>query len=305
MPILQRERKGAAGREALTPPIKVPKLDPPQRLDKFLIENFPNTSRQFWKGKLSEIVRINQKKVSKGLLLKGGENIALLEPLPKKNPTLPPNPKIPLKILYQDPHLLAVEKPAGIPCHPLREKENSTIVNAVLARFPKQAKVGDSWKEAGLIYRLDNETSGVLLFARTSEALEKFRHLSQGEEMKKTYLALVEGTPPRKGTIDLPISHHPKNKRKMQTNPKGRKANTEYRVLRSDPETSLIEAIIHKGSRHQIRIHFAAIGHPILGDRLYGFPLARHYLHAHQIEFFHPYLKKNIVITSTPPPEFK
>lgn len=294
--------------------IQVPNLSIPERLDKFLIGQFPNSSRQYWRDHLETIVRIDGNRAAKGRTLRGGESIELLEDPPAEE-TPSANPDIPLKILYQDEWLFAVDKPAGLPCHPLRRKESETLVNAVLAAFPKQAALPPA-REAGLVHRLDNETSGVVLFARSPEALAGLRSLSQSGGIRKTYLALVAGMLTGKGRIKVPIGHHPGNVKKMvaiedpadQERIKARRAETCYESVETFESASLLKVEIRVGARHQIRVHLAHLGHPLLGDKLYGKSAQpetpHHFLHASELHFQHPYLGKNLSISAPLPEEF-
>src|SRR5262249_32266805 len=246
-------------------------------------------------------------------LLRGGEPISLAEPVPEKSFAVRPNPSLELDILYLDDFLFAVNKVAGLPCHPLKPQERRTVANAVVAHFPEQAKL-EPKREAGLVHRLDNETSGVLLFARSPQALERLRALSQGAKLKKSYLAWVHGCLRGQGKIDQPIGHHPKNSKKMcvasnlaaAKRLRARPARTEYESLDAGTEASLLRVVIRSGARHQIRVHLAALGHPIFGDRLYGSGdgLPRQLLHAWQLEFRHPWTQRSLQICAPPPENF-
>jgi 23S rRNA pseudouridine1911/1915/1917 synthase len=296
--------------------LTVPEQKTPIRLDKFLIEQFPHTSRHFWREHLQEWVQVNGKKPAKGHLLKGGEKLFLREIPPSELPSLSPNPQVVLPILFEDNFLFAVDKPVGLPCLPLSANERETIVHGVLARFPDQAKVDQDTWECGLIHRLDNETSGVLLFAKNPDMKQSLFQLNQEGKITKEYLAWVEGVVPQGGVIDLPIAHHPKNPRKMVValsekeakKFKARPALTQYEVLKKTPTHTLLRVGIHRGARHQIRVHLASRGHPVVGDALYGSgpdsTRRRHLLHASEIFFHHPMGGKGIRIQAPPPPDF-
>jgi 23S rRNA pseudouridine1911/1915/1917 synthase len=301
----------------------VPEQKTPIRLDKFLIERFPHTSRHFWRKHLNKYVRVDGKAPAKGQMLKGGE-VLLLREIPATDlPPLKPNPALQILILFEDEFLFAVDKPAGLPClpagkagQPLKESERDTVVQGVLGRFPNQAEVDPGAWEAGLIHRLDNETSGVLLFAKNAETKRRLSALNREGKINKEYLAWVEGVVEQDGVIDRPIAHHPKNPRKMwvaTTEPeakklKARPALTQFQVLKKTPSHSLLRVGIHRGARHQIRVHLASRGHPVVGDSLYGSgrpsALKRHLLHASEIFFHHPYDGKKIVIRSPAPKDF-
>jgi len=290
--------------------LTVPILARPERLDRFLARNFPGTPREYWRNNLEAKTRINGRKAVKGALLRGGETLELAETPSEAGPSLIPNREIPLHILYQDRHLLAVDKPAGPPCHPLREGETQTLANAVVARFPQQAELTPR-REAGLVHRLDNETSGAILFARDAETLQSLRASSQSGAMRKIYLARVEGRLQGEGRIDFPIAHHPKSSKKMVVarnsaeakKLSARSAETEYQVLSSEGESSLVRVEIKTGRRHQIRVHLASLGHPLLGDKLYGATQAssRLHLHASEIILLHPHSGEELSIHSPTP----
>lgn len=295
--------------------LTVPPLPAPERLDKFLLRQFPASGRRYWRDRLEAVVRLNGKKAAKGYLLLGGESLEFSETPPMADAEIATNPDIPLNILYEDAHLLAVDKPAGLPCHPLRHDESKTLAQAVLARFPGQRLLRPA-REAGLVYRLDNDTSGVVLFARTPESLTELRQLSRSGGMSKIYLAVVEGILSQDGEIRYPIAHHPKNRKKMlaitqELEARGipaRPAETLFEPLKEVEGKTLLRVEIKVGQRHQIRAHLAALGHPIVGDVLYGAAerpdLGRHLLHAAEIRFQHPVLGTPVVLASPTPQEF-
>ncbi len=295
--------------------VRVPPLEQPERLDKFLIRTFPQTSRAYWREHLLPSVRVDGNKPAKGQFLHGGETLLLARIPPEKKLPPQPNPEIKLKVLYEDPFLIAVDKPAGLPCYPLHEKETQTVVNGILARYPEQSEIDpESW-EAGLLHRLDNETSGVLLFARSGEANEKFGALNREGKILKEYRAWVEGPVTENGLIRKPIAHHPKNKKKMVIPKdekeikklKARPALTQFEVIKSGKKFSLLRVGIAKGSRHQIRIHLASLGHPVAGDTLYGGKILsdpRYLLHHYQVQLKHPFTGKVLTINAPLPKKF-
>ena len=184
------------------------------------------------------------------------------------------------KLLHEDAAVIVVNKPGGVPCHPLKAGERDTVMNAVVARFPDTATAGEKPLEGGLVHRLDNGTSGALLIARNRGAFEKLRDAIRAGRIARRYEALVAGSLERKIQIDTPIAHHAKNARKMvagdpsSANPKraGRAATTLAEPIRRVGEFTLLSVAPKTGSRHQIRVHLASLGHPIVGDTLYGGP---------------------------------
>jgi len=292
--------------------ILVPSLNAPERLDLFLVRMFPHTSRKFWKERLDSEVTVNGRKARKGQLLQGGENLLLSQIPPSLE--LPPraNLEVPIRVLYEDPYLIALDKAASIACHPLREDESDTLANGLIARYPELANFAERPREAGLLHRLDHETSGVLLVARSEEAWRAFRDLQRRLKITKFYLALVSGNLSGHGVFRQAIGHRGRNAKEMQVeNDKARglrTAETWYRSVRNQKEQSLLALKIHRGARHQIRVHLAHAGHPILGDKIYhpvtnsDFP--RHLLHAHGVFFLHPFSKRFLWIKSPIPNDF-
>ncbi len=213
------------------------------------------------------------------------------------------------RLLYEDKELLVIDKPAGMPSASLKVGETGTVASWLIEQYPKQAKLPKGSVEAGLINRLDNDTSGVLIAAKTYDAYHDLRRQFMEGSAHKEYLALVIGYPPEHGAIDAPIAHHPKKKSKMvvcdsqeRTKEwKGRPASTSFliqkRYLFETHPYALLSVTIGAGVRHQIRVHLAHIGHPIAGDKLYKNPkkraadplkLKRHFLHSAKLIISHP-----------------
>ena len=288
-------------------------LDAGKRLDVFLQEQLPQYSRsrlQTWikAGR----VRIDGRPQRPSYRLRGRESIQVE---PAELPRLRAAPEdIPLKILYEDPDLLAVDKPAGMVVHAGAGCHSGTLVNALLHRFGSLSQVGGEWRP-GIVHRLDRYTSGVLLVARHDAA---HRHLAQqfaARKTEKTYLALVHGSIEQdQGRIEKPIWRDPLKRVRMTARlGRGRAAVTEYRVLRRFAAFTLLEVRIRTGRTHQIRVHLASLGHPVVGDRLYGAPariegrppLGRFFLHAHRIRFLQPSTGAPITLESCLPPELE
>jgi len=212
---------------------------------------------------------------------------------------------LPLRILYEDAHILAVDKAAGMVVHPGAGHFTGTLVGALMHHSRELSGVGGDPTRAGIMHRLDKETSGCLLVAKTDRAHAALAEQFAGRDVRKIYLARVAGIPRRTfGTIDAPIARHPHHRQKMAVseNERGREAVTEYRVLLTDGKTSLLECRPKTGRTHQIRVHLKSIGHPVLGDPLYGQrgPYTRHMLHAYKIAFLHPVTRKPMEICAPP-----
>lgn len=203
---------------------------------------------------------------------------------------------IPLKIIYEDESLLVVDKPPGMVVHPAPGHSSGTLVNALLHHCSDLAGIGGV-QRPGIVHRLDKETSGLMVVAKSDSALQALSRQFKLRSIKKQYLAIVRGeVHQNQGTIDAPIGRHKIHRKKMASSSKGRKASTGYSVLARLKGCSIVKLFPKTGRTHQIRVHLASIGYPILGDRLYGgsiaikgYPeLARHALHAYQLELAHP-----------------
>ena len=278
-----------------------------QRLDRFLVDVTPGLSRARARTILEAgQVRVDGHRVRKGEPLVEGNVVEVTGDLPPQD--FPPvaTPAVTLVIRYQDADVVVVEKPAGMPTHPLRPDETGTLANALIAHFPEMSGVGFHQREPGLLHRLDTDTSGLLLAARNQEAFEELRAATAGEKLEKRYLALVEGRLAGEGTIELPLVPHRKDPKRVEAVTehvrlraavKPHPATTRWRVASEVGEYTLLEVSLTRAFRHQVRAHLAAIGHPLVGDVLYRGPalpsdisqgLARHCLHASEIHFPHP-----------------
>ena len=234
-------------------------------------------------------VRIGGRPPRKGDRTVAGARVEVT--LPTEDPHPVPQPELALEILHLDPQLVAVDKPAGIPSHPLAPGERGTVVNALVARHPECADASADPREGGLVHRLDTLTSGVLLAARTREAWLALRDAFSGRRVDKRYLAVVTGPVADAGEIDLPLRHRGDHV-EPALDGSGREALSEFRVLSRSGDAALLEVRIHTGVLHQIRAHLAAIGAPVLGDVGYGgraHPgLSRFFLHASRLGLAHP-----------------
>lgn len=219
--------------------------------------------------------------------------------------------EIPLEILYEDQHVVAVNKPAGMVVHLGAGQTEGTLVNALLGRYGALSTGGEA-ERPGIVHRLDKDTSGVLLVARNDAAHLKLAEQFSTRKIGKVYLALVQGViPGDHSRIDKPIERDPRHRLRMTARSGvGRKSVTEYtvidRVPASKPAVTMLEVRILTGRTHQIRAHMASIGHPVAGDELYGAakgPIPRFFLHAHRIEFAHPATGEPMKVEAPLPPE--
>ncbi|GIW46013.1 MAG: putative RNA pseudouridine synthase [Candidatus Binatia bacterium] len=265
------------------------------RLDVFVADKVPALSRRAVREAIAEgKIRLNGRRARKGLRVRQGEVVAVARELAQAQ-ELGPNPALPVRVLFEDEFIVAVDKPAGIPSHALRPFETETVANFLIARYPEMRSLSRAGLEAGLVHRLDTDTSGVLLAARTAHVREQLRQQFRTGQVCKEYLALVLGAVAEPGAISEPLEHDPARPGRMRVarGGNGREAMTHYWPLERYTEYTLLRVTIYTGVLHQIRVHLAWAGHPIAGDADYGgteIPLAlkRQFLHAKRISLHHP-----------------
>ena len=289
-----------------------------ERLDHYLVRTGFAPSRRVAQELVERgLVRINGRHSKKSELVGATDRVEVAST--NRRAAIEPNADLALEILHEDAAVLVVNKPGDMPCHPLNAGERDTVMNAVVARFPEIATVGEKPLEGGLVHRLDNGTSGALLIARNRGAFEKLRDAIRAGRISRRYEALVSGGAVEdKIQIDTPIAHHPKNARKMvvgdaySANPKraGRAASTLAEPIRRVGEFTLLSVTPKTGSRHQIRVHLASLGHPIVGDTLYGGPASeslehgRFWLHLSDVAFDSPAVG-HVKVTAPVPPDLR
>jgi 23S rRNA pseudouridine1911/1915/1917 synthase len=274
--------------------------DARRRLDLFLAQRVPALSRT----RIQELIREGNVRVD-GHIAKVSHRISAGEAIEIKvepRPALVAAPEdLPLELLLVDDDFVIVNKPAGMVVHAGAGHARGTLVNALLHRLGKLSGSGGALRP-GIVHRLDRETSGAMVVARNDSAHENLSEQFRSRNVRKVYVALVHGKMPRdSGSVTLPISRDPRRRTRMTAKgPAGRHARTDWRVIGRLDRCTLVEAVLHTGRTHQIRAHFAAIGHPIVGDTLYGAPrglragtrtlplLERNFLHAARIGFSHP-----------------
>ena len=198
---------------------------------------------------------------------------------------------IPLSIIYEDSHLVVVDKPAGLPVHPGPGHPDGTLVNALLAHCPDIRGIGGELRP-GIVHRLDRDTSGLLVVAKSQTAHQNLTEQMQRRAMLKEYLAVAVGlVTPESGTVDAPIGRDPRHRQRMAVSVGGRDARTHYETLAELPGHTLLKLRLETGRTHQIRVHLAYLGYPVLGDEVYGKTselLRRQFLHAARLGFHHP-----------------
>ncbi|PYJ00311.1 MAG: RluA family pseudouridine synthase [Verrucomicrobia bacterium] len=262
------------------------------RLDQFLAKRLPEHSR----SRLQQLIRGGFVRLNGGTsrprqIVRAGDKIDLIEPPPEKVDIQPE--AIPLDVLFEDDDLIVINKPAGMTVHPGAGQREHTLVNALLSHCAGLSGVGGK-ERPGIVHRLDKETSGCLVVAKNDMAHRELSKQFAARTVEKIYLALVAGKLRKPaGVIDEKIGRHPVHRKRMQVSPhRGRTARTEYRVIRSSDAASLIECRLHSGRTHQIRVHLHHLGHPVLGDKVYGPRFAKNFprqmLHAWKLGFRHP-----------------
>ncbi len=279
-----------------------------ERLDRWLHARFPDLSR----SRIQRLVEggwilVDGRPPRKaGQRLRGGEEVHIHIPPPEPT-TLEPEP-IPLEIVYEDEDLAVLVKPAGMVVHPAPGHATGTLVHALLHRYP-DLEVGGT-ERPGIVHRLDQGTSGLMVVARTDAAHRALTAQMAAREVFKVYWALVHGHPPERGTVDAPIGRHPVDRKRMAVVSGGREARTHYHVLARGGEVSLLELKLETGRTHQIRVHMAHLGHPLVGDPVYGrrrdpMGLERPFLHAARLAFRHPRTGRRLVFQAPLPEDLR
>ncbi len=283
-----------------------------QRLDKVLVICMPEFSRSRLQGLIDDgEVSINGVQAAKpGQIIAGPCTIQVRIPPSIPSDLLPED--IPLDIIYENKDLMVVNKPAGMVVHPAAGHASGTLVNAALAHDPDLEGISGE-QRPGLVHRLDKETSGLILIAKTDAAQNHLQDQFRLRKIEKFYLALVDGTPPTPtGRIEAAIGRDPRDRKRMAVVPpqKGRQAISEYRTLETFPEHTLLEVHPITGRTHQIRLHMVLLGCPITGDTVYGrktssLPLNRHFLHAVRLTVRLPREKQPHTFEAPLPPELE
>jgi len=263
------------------------------RLDKFVASARADLSRMEVQRliKAGE-VRVNGRTEKASYRLEAGDEVELVLPEPE-TPTIQPE-AVELDVLYEDDDLVAVNKPAGMVTHPAYGNWSGTLVNAALYHWPQMRDAGPDLERSGVVHRLDKDTSGVIVLAKTPQALRHLQRQFKRRTVYKLYTALVEGVPASNaGIIEAPIGRDPSRRKRMAVVKGGRPAITRYDLI-EDLETNVLLAVEPRtGRTHQIRVHLAWLGHPIVGDRLYGYRkqrigLKRRFLHASELHVDSP-----------------
>src|SRR5438034_8378963 len=272
--------------------VVVPKQNAQLRLDLFLAKELPGYSRSRLQQLIrTRFVRLNGEITRPRHLVRAGDKIELTEPSLEKIDNQPE--PIRLEVLLEDNDLIVINKPARLVVHPGAGHRQHTLVNALLSHCTTLSGIGGK-ERPGIVHRLDKETSGCLIVAKNDEAHRELSKQFAERTIEKIYLALVGGKLRKEaGTIEEKIRRHPVHRQRMSvTSSRGRAAKTEYRIVRSGDNASLVECRLHSGRTHQIRVHLHHLGHPVLGDKVYATRAAKDFprqmLHAWKIGFRHP-----------------
>lgn len=290
------------------------------RLDRALADTIPTLSRE----RLKALIRSGAVQ-SKGLAVrdpalkvKGGEALRLVVPEPKAAHNEPQD--IPLKILFEDEHLLVIDKPAGLVVHPAAGNLDGTLVNALLHHCAGKLSGIGGVARPGIVHRIDKDTSGLLVVAKTDVAHEGLARQFAAHSIDRRYLAIVGGVPKTAaGTIEAPLARSATNRKKIAIveGHRGKRAVTHWKRLEVLRDAALIECRLETGRTHQVRVHMASIGHPLLGDPVYGragkthgkvlkeLGFDRQALHAAELGFTHPVTKNRLSFSSPMPPDMQ
>ena len=281
-----------------------------QRIDKLLAERYPAFSRTYFQKLIEEgFVLLNDRPIKKRFAPEAGDEIEVCFQLTEQISLAPEI--IPLDILFEDEHLIAINKPAGMVVHPAPGHWNGTFVNALLGHCQDLAPNGDPLRP-GIVHRLDKNTSGVLIAAKTGPAHQKLVQMFSSCQMKKIYLAICIGRPPNT-TVAAAIGRHPTQRKEMAVvAQRGKEAVSQIQVLAFDHQLSLVMIRPQTGRTHQIRVHLKYIGHPVLGDATYGsdkindaLKVQRQLLHAYRLSFMHPITNAPISLAAPIPEDLK
>jgi 23S rRNA pseudouridine1911/1915/1917 synthase len=258
------------------------------RVDRYIADTIDALSRSHTRKLIDDgHILVNTAPCKASYAIRTGDTITITLPPPQPTEIIPE--AIPLDILYEDEHIVIINKPAGMVVHPAPGHTSGTLVHALLSRYPDMHISGDT--RPGIVHRLDQDTSGVMVVARNQQAMHMLSDQQKARAMHKAYLLVVEGRfREPSGSIEAPIARHPQDRKRQSVVAHGRYARTHYRVLEELGTYTLVEAVLETGRTHQIRVHFAHIHRPVLADPLYGlrkpratFGLRRQFLHAHKL----------------------
>jgi 23S rRNA pseudouridine1911/1915/1917 synthase len=277
------------------------------RLDQALVRIFPQYSRNRLQAWLkSGHITIDGRRLGANHAVTGGEAVAL-QPPRVADAAAPQAQRMPLKVVFEDAALIVIDKPAGLVVHPGAGQPDRTLLNALLAHAPALAAV----PRGGIVHRLDKDTSGLLVVAKTVEAQVSLVKQLADHSMRRVYLAVVQGDPPASGVIDAPVGRDVRARTRMAVTHRGKPSRTNYRVLERYGHAALVECRLETGRTHQIRVHFQHLRHPLVGDETYrrgtrhGIDFPRQALHAIELTLIHPTTGKAVSWSAPLPRDMK
>lgn len=289
--------------------LKAEDKDNKKRLDRFLVENLPEDFSRSYLQKLilKGSVLLNGKAAKNNTKIKTNDVIEVAIPPPKKTEVIAE--EMPLDIIFEDKHLLVINKPAGLVVHPAAGNRTGTLVNGLLAHCRDLSGIGGELRP-GIVHRLDKDTSGLLVVAKDDYTHRKLSNQFKERRIKRRYIAFVKGMVELdNGTVDLPIGRDKRHRQKMAVGfTKSKDALTHYRVLKRFSDYTMLELELGTGRTHQIRTHMEYLGHPLLGDKKYGRgwgEISRQALHAASLGFTHPVTKEFLEFKSELPEDMK
>jgi 23S rRNA pseudouridine1911/1915/1917 synthase len=304
LPVRAQTREAADARVVIVPPFAAG-----DRLDGFLQRHGgePDRSRSEWQRLIgAEAVLLNGFPSKPSERVASGDRVRILAI--SRDVALPPEDEVPFTVVFEDPAMIVIDKPAGVVVHPAPGNERGTLVNGLLARFPELRS--DDELRPGIVHRLDKDTSGLMVIGRTLSAVADLQRQMQARSTEKRYLLLARGgIDEDEGIIDRPIGRDPRNRQRMAVRADGRPAQTHFWVRSRLAGWSLVEALLLTGRTHQLRVHFASIGHPVAGDLTYGHQgatlagLRRQFLHSHLLRLRSPHDGAEHTFTSELPAE--
>ncbi len=284
--------------------------DKGKRLDIYIAENFNELSRTMIKKLIeSNNILINDKSEKVSYKVQANDNISI--DVPEAKETKLKAQEIPLDIIYEDNDIIVVNKPKGMVVHPANGNPDGTLVNAILAICKNSLSGIGGELRPGIVHRLDKDTSGLIIVAKNDKAHINMSEQIKERNVKKTYIALVRGNvPEEEATINMPIGRSTKDRKKMAVTKNGKQAITHFKVLKRYSKYTLLEIKIETGRTHQIRVHMAEIGYPVVGDAVYSngkneFGIEGQMLHAYKLEFMHPITNKHMELTAPLPQYFE
>lgn len=277
------------------------------RLDQYLAEMNLGLTRSRLRQLINEgHALVNAQPAKPSQRLRPGDLVGLS--VPPARPSRAVAQDIPITVVYQDSQLVVIDKPPGLAVHPGPGHPDQTLVNGLLALCPDIEGIGGEVRP-GIVHRLDKDTSGLMIAAKTQQAHLGLSQQIKGREVEKNYLALVEGTPGSdSGIIDAPIGRDPRRRTRMSVLVEGRESRTGYQLVEQTQGHTLLELRLYTGRTHQARVHMAWLGHPLLGDAVYGRRsplLRRHFLHASRLAFAHPTSAEPLEFRSPLPPDLQ